>query len=66
MNSVSNFPWAFQFFGQATVAGTSIPVSVVVFLVLAVFFSLARCDVRPSAEDFTHLVIAKLLRSSQR
>ena len=40
MNSVTAFPWAFQFFGQATVAGTSIPVSVVSFAVLAVICSL--------------------------
>jgi rhamnose transport system permease protein len=40
MNSVTSFPWAFQFFGQATVAGTGIPVSVVMFVVFAVICSL--------------------------
>jgi ribose/xylose/arabinose/galactoside ABC-type transport system permease subunit len=40
MNSVTAFPWAFQFFGQATVAGLGIPVSVVTFVGLAVICSL--------------------------
>jgi rhamnose transport system permease protein len=40
MNSVTSFPWAFQFFGQATVGGTSIPVSVVIFVIFAVICSL--------------------------